>query len=233
MAAPSTRGGAPRQSLTSLPDAPRLPSHMLVQGRRPQHFARLEEVEDEGDVRPQPNATFVSARTGGSTPGSPTYVGAGLPLAATESVSGPTLSSRPPSSPSDLTPISSAQNSPPRFEANPDAALAVEDNESATAALLQRAGAPAEFDFGPDFEPEPEPERLFQGVGRSIELFLEPLSASVDRFHFPYDAQSSNEEDPLLYYGVSDGTRSCTRKSLGVAVAITYFNFLHGSSHPP
>ncbi|KAJ7184052.1 hypothetical protein C8R46DRAFT_1026066 [Mycena filopes] len=47
--------------------------------------------------------------------------------------------------------------------------------------------------------------RFFKKSGRSIELYDEPLSAAVARYHFVYDPQDTETDDSLLYYGVVDG----------------------------
>ncbi|KAJ7184080.1 hypothetical protein C8R46DRAFT_1026092 [Mycena filopes] len=47
--------------------------------------------------------------------------------------------------------------------------------------------------------------RFFKKSGRSIDLYDEPLSAAVARYHFVYDPQDTETDDSLLYYGVVDG----------------------------
>ncbi|KAJ7160891.1 hypothetical protein C8R46DRAFT_1038102 [Mycena filopes] len=171
MAAPSSGSGAPR-----------LPSHMKDSGRRaPSRAATVVEMADEGDLRPQSSATYVSSRP--SPPSSPSAA----PVAATVGGVSSSGDSSFVSSYSDLTPGSSAasQHSSP-------SPLAL-DNESVTAALQQRAVV------------SPEGERFFQGAGRSLPLYKETLSESVERYHNVYDSKSKTDEDPLLYYGAVGG----------------------------
>ncbi|KAJ7159501.1 hypothetical protein C8R46DRAFT_1038809 [Mycena filopes] len=47
--------------------------------------------------------------------------------------------------------------------------------------------------------------RFFKKAGHAIELYDETLSASVERYHYVYDAQNEDMDDPLLYYGAVDG----------------------------
>ncbi|KAJ7100003.1 hypothetical protein B0H15DRAFT_770896, partial [Mycena belliarum] len=52
---------------------------------------------------------------------------------------------------------------------------------------------------------EQEYERFFRRHGAAIDLYKEPLFASVERYHAPYDPYSASDEDPLLSFGVVDG----------------------------
>ncbi|KAJ7161450.1 hypothetical protein C8R43DRAFT_947647 [Mycena crocata] len=65
-------------------------------------------------------------------------------------------------------------------------------NESVTAALVRRRGSSTAAEY----------KRLFQGPGRVIEIYDEPLFASVDRYH---DSPEPEEYDPLLRFGAVDG----------------------------
>ncbi|KAJ7153267.1 hypothetical protein C8R46DRAFT_1042274 [Mycena filopes] len=162
--------------------APRLPSHMREQSRRaPMKAAAVVEVDDEGDVRPQASATYVSEKPPASPPSG------AAPAAANEGDANDKVDASFTTT-SELTPGSSVETSQqgsPRH-------LGL-DNESVTAALLKRAVA------------SPEAERFFSGAGRSLLLFKESLPESVERYHNPYDPTSNTDEDPLLYYGAVGG----------------------------
>ncbi|KAJ7163348.1 hypothetical protein C8R46DRAFT_866703, partial [Mycena filopes] len=58
-----------------------------------------------------------------------------------------------------------------------------------------------------------------------IELYDETLSASVERYHYVYDARDEDMDDPLLYYGAVDGLlpgKSAAQSSLLRDVVIRY-----------
>ncbi|KAJ7142836.1 hypothetical protein C8R44DRAFT_866120 [Mycena epipterygia] len=65
------------------------------------------------------------------------------------------------------------------------------DNESVTVAIRRAHGEEELFD------------KFFTLAGRAIDLYNEPLDASVSRFH-SFDAEEE-DNDPLLYYGAVDG----------------------------
>ncbi|KAJ7175529.1 hypothetical protein C8R46DRAFT_1030575 [Mycena filopes] len=160
----------------------RLPSHMRDQARRaPSKAATVAEVEDEGDMRPQASATYVSKRPPASPPSS-------AAPATTHDVEVSARADASFTTTSELKPGSSVETS--QHGSTPRAAL---DNESVTAALLKRAVA------------SPEAERFFTGAGRSLLLFKESLPESVERYHNPYDPASNTDEDPLLCYGAVGG----------------------------
>ncbi|KAJ7129954.1 hypothetical protein C8R46DRAFT_1048964 [Mycena filopes] len=181
-AASSSRGTGKKAAHPSGSGAPRLPSHMMESSRRaPLQAATVVETADEGDPRPQASATYVSERR--SPPSGPS--------AASDAANGGGASNSGDvsftTSYSELTPGSSAASqpgSPSPLDLN---------NESVTASLQQRNAF------------SPEAERFFQGAGRSLQLFKETLSESVDRYHNPYDPKSNTDEDPLLYYGAVGG----------------------------
>ncbi|KAJ7103669.1 hypothetical protein B0H15DRAFT_977057 [Mycena belliarum] len=200
----SSASRAPPPSSLATP-VPRLPSHMAGSSRRgPLGRASVEEVEDEGDQPPQRSATYVSALSGNPLPGSPTQTrsafmaahagGTGVDVQELVSrLQDNTMAARSSGAPSSVGPLSTTEeteSSLTTLDAGPSPPI---ENESITAAL--RASAPSEQEY----------ERFFSRRGIVIDLYREPLYASVERFHAPYDPTSTSDEDPLLYYGAVDG----------------------------
>ncbi|KAJ7460231.1 hypothetical protein FB451DRAFT_1181897 [Mycena latifolia] len=68
-------------------------------------------------------------------------------------------------------------------------------NESVTTALSHQVA----------LLPSPEYAPFFEGMGCPVDVYQEPLEASVERYHIPYDAASVTQEDPLLYFGAVGG----------------------------
>ncbi|KAJ7083820.1 hypothetical protein C8R43DRAFT_1142657 [Mycena crocata] len=90
------------------------------------------------------------------------------------------------------------------------------EHESVTASLAQlRVGR----------SPSPEAERFFSGPGRSIELFKEPLSAAVDRYHAPYDLSDPEQYNPLLRFGAVDGILPGMDDSASILLRDTLMRF--------
>ncbi|KAJ7077629.1 hypothetical protein B0H15DRAFT_805094, partial [Mycena belliarum] len=176
--------------------------------RGPLTSASVEEVEDEGDQPPQQNATYVSAFSGNPLPGSPTqsrsaFKAANVAGAGPTSIGAASVPTRSaftaadaevPGVPSSVEPFSTTEESELSSLSTLDAGPSPNyENESITAALR---GAASE---------EPEYECFFSRRGNVIDLYCEPLYASVERFHAPYDHTSESDDDPLLYYGAVDG----------------------------
>jgi hypothetical protein len=47
--------------------------------------------------------------------------------------------------------------------------------------------------------------RAFSGLGRSIEVYREPLMVSVARYHEPYYPEDPEQDDPLTEFGAVRG----------------------------
>ncbi|KAK7043389.1 hypothetical protein R3P38DRAFT_2510740, partial [Favolaschia claudopus] len=157
----------------------RLPSHMMQTGQR----APLQRALGVASGS-RPGSAYVSATSNlGDLAPSPKTDVEGLPSAGPS----PTLRSTV-SEESDLGPSSLSPTAP---EVEPS-------GESITAALDDRRARFVEQD-------EPSPEPFFQGMGRVINLYKEPLFAAVARYHGAYDPASSSQEDPLLEFGAISG----------------------------
>ncbi|KAJ7081400.1 hypothetical protein B0H15DRAFT_803711 [Mycena belliarum] len=96
------------------------------------------------------------------------------------------------------------------------------DNESITAALSQQRRSPS---------PPAEYERFFTGIGRSIDLFHEPLFVSVERLHLAYDPNSSSQEDPLMPFGASGGELPGTDPASTLMLRDAVIRYQHRERH--
>ncbi|KAJ7190621.1 hypothetical protein GGX14DRAFT_579700 [Mycena pura] len=76
-----------------------------------------------------------------------------------------------------------------------DGAVEIPSEDDVSMAFLRR---PAQEDV------EGYP-KFFDGPGRVIDLFQEPLCASIERFYVPFDPEDATQEDPLIYFGAVDG----------------------------
>ncbi|KAJ7473553.1 hypothetical protein FB451DRAFT_1468458 [Mycena latifolia] len=162
--------------------APRLPTHMQQTNRR----ARLEEVEDEGDVTPAKSATYVSASSGGPSFHSPSPPQSAVPVTANSGAPLTAEATPLPSSVASSTESEVTVTTPKTRSISP-----ARPEDSISQALRQPS-------------PEREYEHLFQGNGRVLDIFKEPLYASVEQYHEEFDP-ASLLADPMAYYGAVNG----------------------------
>ncbi|KAJ7887727.1 hypothetical protein B0H13DRAFT_2342324 [Mycena leptocephala] len=99
---------------------------------------------------------------------------------------------------------------PPHFE-----------SESVTVALSQRSRSEME-------ERERYP-RFFKGTGAVIDLYREPLSSSVERYHDVFEPDDHSQDDPLLYFGAEDGLLpgADEEKSQALRDAVVRYQYPH------
>ncbi|KAJ7190838.1 hypothetical protein GGX14DRAFT_579529 [Mycena pura] len=71
-------------------------------------------------------------------------------------------------------------------------------DDSVSTALLCRPAQGTDEDY----------PKFFDGPGRAIDLFREPLCAAIECFYIPFDPSDSSQEDPLIFFGAVDGELS-------------------------
>ncbi|KAJ7353602.1 hypothetical protein DFH08DRAFT_956654 [Mycena albidolilacea] len=178
IAAPVPKG-APFGSVT-----PQMPLHMAKGGRRgpPPHLDSKTGVGGIPSERASPQAVpdYGDSPLTKKHAALPTMSAPSSPVPSPRAPPPPMLSTEP-SEESDLGPFSME---------NATEAGGVEDNESITAALRSKPL---------------EEVRLFNGLARSLEVFQEPLSVLVARYHEAYFPQDPTQEDVLAEFGVVGG----------------------------
>ncbi|KAJ6462720.1 hypothetical protein DFH09DRAFT_1347602 [Mycena vulgaris] len=185
-------------------NAPRLPSTMVGVSRRAQR-ASIEEVEDKGSLPPQVGAEYISAPLEARSPFFFSAPQSAVPVAA---YAGPSPRTKTATLGSLCAPSSSVSE------------LTVQSSDE-----QESRSPPSSVDARRDSPPHLADAGLNES--RSIDLFLEPLSASVDRYHSAYNPKTSDKEDPLLFYGVIDGELPYIKLSSTMALRNAVIRYHH------